>query len=115
METILTTSTDFGNTRYEQTMATFTIKTILLFIPGILLGHYTDRFVKKIQEKEMLGRGLYKYLLVQLFLNILVIYTVILMSSAYAKEFQTTIAGLFFVSMFFSLQSNFVKNIQDFL
>jgi hypothetical protein len=34
------------------------------------------------------------------------------LAPGYTKEFQNTLAGIFFVALFFSVQDNFVKNLQ---
>ena len=85
------------------------IKSLLLIIPAILIGHYLDEFVKKIKL------SLKKSILFQTFLNILVIFILHLINNSYAKEFQTTLAGLFFSALFFAMQTNYIKNLKTIL
>jgi hypothetical protein len=39
-------------------------------------------------------------------------YALFLFAPGYTKEFQGSIAGIFFIALFFSVQDNFVKNLQ---
>ena len=91
---------------------TFTIKFLSLAIPGAFLGHYADQAILKVQRMELLGQYHLPYLMLQLFLWIILFYTLFIFAPGYTKEFQHSIAGIFFVALFFSVQDNFVANLQ---
>ena len=46
---------------------------------------------------------------------IITLYSIIRINDRYAYEFQNTISGLFFVSIYFGTQSNFITIIQKLL
>jgi len=101
----------FGKTRHSHPI-TFTIKFLSLAIPGAFLGHYADQAILKAQRMELLGRLHLPYLILQLFLWVILFYSLFIFAPGYTKEFQHSIAGIFFVALFFSVQDNFVANLQ---
>ena len=86
-------------------------KTLAMIIPAIVLGHYIDVFMTR-QSKRFSKRV---SVLVQTLINVSVIYVLHIIDYAYAKEFQTTFAGLFFSGLFFGLQTNYISNIKSIL
>lgn len=85
-------------------------KTLAMIIPAVILGHYIDVFVK-----EQVKTSKRVSVIIQTLINVTVIYMLHLVSYAYAKEFQTTFAGLFFSGLFFGLQTNYISNIKSVL
>jgi hypothetical protein len=102
---------DFGK-KHGGHPITFTIKFLSLAIPGAFLGHYADQAILKVQRMELLGQYHLPYLMLQLFLWIVLFYSLFTFAPGYTKEFQYSIAGIFFVALFFSVQDNFVANLQ---
>ena len=51
MDTIFLYENNLNQYKSEQSLSKFTIKVLLLVIPGIFLGVYTDNLVKYIQYK----------------------------------------------------------------
>jgi uncharacterized BrkB/YihY/UPF0761 family membrane protein len=90
----------------------FMIKFLSLAIPGAFLGHYADQAILKVQRMELLGVYHLPYLILQLLLWVVLFYTLFVFAPGYTKEFQRSIAGIFFVALFFSVQDNFVANLQ---
>ena len=88
-----------------------TAKTLAMIIPAIILGHYIDVFMTR-QSKRISKRA---SVLIQTLINVSVIYVLHIIDYAYAKEFQTTFAGLFFSGLFFGLQTNYIANIKSVL
>jgi hypothetical protein len=78
-------------------------------VPGILLGHYLDNSIKKLNLDTKHSVAL------QTFLNISLIFVINKISFEYAREFQITFAGLFFSSLFFGMQTNYIDNIKKLL
>ena len=102
---------DFGK-KHGGHPITFTIKFLSLAIPGAFLGHYADQVILKTQRMELLGTYHLPYLMLQLFLWVILFYALFVFAPGYTKEFQHSIAGIFFVALFFSVQDNFVANLQ---
>lgn len=85
------------------------VKSMMLIIPAIILGHYLDELVKKC------NLTLKKSVVLQTFLNIFLIYMLHKINYTYTKEFQVSIAGLFFSALFFGMQTNYMNNLKKFL
>jgi hypothetical protein len=90
----------------------FVIRFLSLAIPGAFLGHYADQAVLKVQRLNLLGPLKVRYVFLQLFLWAALFYAMFLFIPRYTKEFQMSIAGIFFIALFFSVQENFVTNLQ---
>ncbi len=96
------------NTRTE-TFAQLNARSMSFIIPGILLGHYLDKSIAKLELNTKHAVAL------QTFLNIAIIFTINKISFEYAKEFQITFAGLFFSSLYFGMQTKYIENIKSIL
>ena len=90
----------------------FIIRFLFLAIPGAFLGHYADQLILKTQRLKLLGSLIVPYVFLQMFLWIGLFYVLFVFFPGYTKEFQNTLAGIFFIALFFSVQDNFVKNLQ---
>lgn len=86
------------------------IKSMMLIVPAIFVGHYLDEFVEKMNIKNTTNS-----VILQTFLNVLVIYIIHKINTAYANEFQMTLAGLFFSAIFFGMQTNYIRNLKSLL
>ena len=93
----------------------FTVKFLALALPGIALGHYLDQGIAWLQKKRHLGDSPATYLALQIMAWILMFYVMFQFTAAYAAEFQNSVAGIFFVALFFTVQMNFVTNLQKVL
>lgn len=82
------------------------MKSMVLIVPAIILGHYIDAMVEKLKLNK------YNSVALQTFLNIFIIHVLHRINMNYAKEFQMTLAGLFFSALFFGMQTNYIKNIK---
>lgn len=85
-------------------------KSFLLIIPAIFMGHYLDEFVESIRLKSKK-----QSVALQTFLNIFVIYILHKISNSYTKEFQVSLAGLFFSALFFGMQTNYIRDLKSLL
>lgn len=90
----------------NENFTTLNIKSMLLIVPAIIIGHYIDQFVNKMKLRPI------KSVAFQTFLNIFVIFILHKINESYAKEFQMTLAGLFFSALFFAMQTNYIRNIK---
>jgi len=93
----------------------FTVKFLALAIPGIVIGHYLDQGIYKLQKTKHLGTSFLHYLALQIAAWIIIFYAMFRFLSDYAAEFQSSVAGIFFVALFFTVQENFVTNLQNVL
>lgn len=91
------------------------LKSFMLLIPGAILGHYVDMAIRSIQDKKQLGSEVWKYVLFQSIINILIIFALHKIHRSYTDEFQRTLPGLYFSGLFFGLQMNYIKNVQTLL
>jgi hypothetical protein len=82
------------------------LRSMLLILPAIILGHYLDEFVDKAKLDAK------KSVALQTFLNIFIIYVLHNISKTYTREFQVSLAGLFFSALFFGMQTNYLRNIK---
>lgn len=96
------------NSRNE-TFVQLNARSMSFIVPGIILGHYLDKGIEnlKLEIKQSVA--------LQTFLNIAIIFVINKISFEYAKEFQITFAGLFFSSLFFGMQTNYIENIKSIL
>ena len=99
----------------NETFWKINVRSFTLIIPAIILGHYLDEGVQYIQKKRTLGGAPLTYVFVQSFVNIALMYGIHKIDFGLTKEFQMTIAGLFFSALFFAMQTNFVDNIKKVL
>lgn len=85
---------------------TMNVKSLMLILPAIILGHYLDETVDGLKLPVL------NSVILQTFLNIFIIFVIHKINYAYANEFQVTFAGLFFSALFFGLQTNYMKNLK---
>jgi hypothetical protein len=101
----------FGENTYS-TLLAFSIRVITQALPGLVLGHYLDQGIYWIQKKSILGSSNLLYGSIQIMIWILFFYGLNVFLPSYVAEFQGTLAGVFFITLFFVVQMNFVKNLQ---
>jgi hypothetical protein len=104
----------FGHETYD-TFLSFTIKFISHSLPAIFMGHYLDQGIYYVQRENYLGRMALSYMILQIFAWMLLFYGLFHLLPLYAAEFQGTLTGIFFVALFFVVQTNFIKNTQTVL
>jgi hypothetical protein len=95
--------------RKNETFMVLNIKSMVLIVPAIVLGHYLDEFVDRMKLTPI------KSVTLQTFLNVFIIYVLHKINQAYTSEFQLTLAGLFFSALFFGMQTNYLKNLKTVL
>jgi uncharacterized BrkB/YihY/UPF0761 family membrane protein len=96
----------------------FTLKFLWFVVPSILLGHLVDQGIVVLQRRKIFteGRGgKIGYLTLQLLVWMLLFFFFYNVTPNYAREFQGTAAGIFFIALFFTVQTNFVTNLQSVL
>jgi biotin transporter BioY len=83
---------------------------MILIVPAIFMGHYIDELVEKMNIKDKTMS-----VTLQTFVNVLVIYILHKVWLSYTKEFQVSLAGLFFSALFFGMQTNYIRDIKGLL
>lgn len=114
ISTSIKNGTSFGKKDVKY-LGGFKIKVLSLLIPGILLGHYVDQIVNKMKRNKVFGEVVLNYIILQTIISMSVIYLLFYLNKSYTNEFQNTYAGLFFVSLYFGMQTNYVSNLQKIL
>lgn len=108
-------ATEFGTLRSRDNFFSFTLKILFYIIPAVILGNYTDITVKRLQEYKTLGDNTLQYILLQTLINITTLYVILKILSDFMSEFQVTIAGSFFIVLYFGMQSNYISMIQEYI
>jgi hypothetical protein len=112
---IIQRATEFGTIRAQDKFLSFILKIFLYIVPAAILGHYTDVIVKKLQKDKVLGEPVLYYIILQTFIIVSTIYLFTVHMSDYAREFQLTLAGMYFVVLYFNIQTNYIVMIQEYM
>jgi len=92
----------------------FLLKCVFYILPAIVIGNFTDDFIKKMSKDKDIGENIHYYILLQTFIIITTLYLIILLSSSYASEFQVTTAGGLFIVFYFAIQTNYITMIKEY-
>jgi hypothetical protein len=106
---------DFGSFRSRENFFSFALKCVFYIVPAIILGNYTDLFIKKMKDNKILGNNTVIYILLQTFVVISILYIILIFLSDFTSEFQITIVGGYFIIIFFGLQTNYINMIKKVL
>lgn len=88
----------------------FSLRFLMLAVPGVLLGHFLDELVLVAQQRYDLTAV--SCLLLQTMAWVGFFLVLHNYAPRYGAEFQSSYAGLAFVSLFFTVQTNYVINLQ---
>jgi len=103
----------FGKEDHNNHFISFFVKCLAFLIPAIILGILIDVCIDKLQRRRCFGQNVWTYISLQFAFNIYILYfTLKTLNSEYASEFQNTIPGMFFSTIFFGVQLKWFKNIQ---
>lgn len=105
---IIERATDFGSSRSRKYFLSFLLKIGLYIIPAVILGNFTDITVQKMETSQLLGENTFYYILLQTLFIISTLYLFVILFQDYVSEFQDTIAGSFFVVLYFGMQTNYI-------
>jgi hypothetical protein len=112
---VIQRATDFGSFRSNDNFFSFTLKILLYIIPAVLLGNYTDITVEKLLRYKTLGENTLHYILLQTLIIISTMYVILKVMSNFISEFQVTIAGGYFIVLYFGIQTNYMYMIHDYM
>lgn len=115
LRNIIQRATDFGTFRSRENFLSFTLKILLYILPAIILGNSTDIIVKKLKENDTLGISTFNYIALQTLIIISTMYIIVIYLSNYISEFQVTVAGGYFIVLYFGIQTNYMKMIKEWM
>jgi len=88
----------------------FVTRFLLLAIPGTVLGHLIDEGLLAAQQRLRLHAA--TCLLIQTAIWVVFFFVIHDFLPHFGAEFQSSYAGLAFVTLFFTVQTNYVTNLQ---
>ncbi len=106
---------DFGSFSSRENFFSFALKCFFYIIPAVIIGNYTDIIVKSLKKDKILGYYLPYYILLQTFIIISTLYLILVLLPSYTNEFQITLSGTFFVVLYFSIQTNYIHMIKEYI
>lgn len=112
---IIERATDFGTLRSRKHFFAFVLKIFIYIIPATILGNFTDETVKKMKNEKILGETLLHYIIIQTFIIITTLYLFLLYLSEFISEFQASIAGSYFIVLYFGMQTNYIHMIKQYM
>ena len=104
---------NFGTNASTDNIVSFTIKILIYIIPAVILGHYTDQIIQTIRNHKLLGNNIMNYIIIQLFINIVILYILVHYLSNFASEFQRSTAGGYFIVLYFGMQTNYIHLLKE--
>ena len=112
---IIQRSTDFGTSRAQDYYLSFILQSMFYIIPAVILGNYTDAAVERIKKDKRLGNNTLSYILLQTFIILSTLYLISKFLTNYANEFETALAGVFFIVYYFNIQPHYYTMIKEYL
>ena len=112
---ILQRSTEFGTHRSRDNFLSFILKIIFYIIPAVLLGNYTDIFVQKLNKDKLFGDGKLYYIFLQTLMIISTLYILVIFLSKFVSEFHFSLAGGYFIVLYFGIQTNYIRMIKEYM
>jgi hypothetical protein len=114
LRNIIQRATDFGTFRSRENFLSFILKCLFYIIPAVILGNYTDTTVERIKTNKGLGDYTLYYILLQTLIILSTLYLLLFLTD-YTSEFQLTIAGGFFIVLYFGIQTNYINMIKEYI
>lgn len=115
LRNIIQRATDFGTLRSREHYFSFALKCMCYIIPAVILGNYTDTIVEKIKIDTVFGDYLLNYILLQTIIMITTLYLIVIFLTSYTNEFHFSIAGAFFIVLYFGIQTNYIDMLKEYM
>lgn len=112
---VIERATDFGSRRSRKDFFSFSLKILFYIIPAMILGNYTDTTIQNLRKRRAFGDNLLKYIALQTLLILSTLYIFVLFLKDFTSEFQKSVAGSFFIVIYFGMQNNYLLMIKEFL
>ena len=71
--------------------------------------------IRRIKKNKVLGDYVLYYILLQTLINIATLYTILILLANYTSEFQVSLAGGFFIVLYFGIQTNYILMIKEYI
>jgi undecaprenyl pyrophosphate phosphatase UppP len=115
IQDIIERATDFGSLRSRDNFFSFVLKILIYIVPAVILGNYTDITIKRLQEYKVFGDNKIYYILLQTLIIITTQYIFLIFLLKFISEFQVTIAGGYFIVLYFGIQTNYFNMIKEYI
>jgi len=115
LSNVLKRSTDFGTVCSRDDLLSFTIKVIIYIVPSLLIGDIIDKTVLKFENQKTFGTYKLNYILFQTLFNIITLYIFIVLFPKYMSEFQMTMPGVYFITLYFGMQTNYMSMLKQYM
>lgn len=115
LHNIINKATDFGSFRSRENFFSFVLKTLLYIFPAVILGHYTDSIIKKLQLYKIFGGITIYYILLQTLIIIITLFLFVIYFKNFLIEFQTSSAGGYFIVLYFGMQQNYIYMLKEYM
>jgi len=112
---IIEKATDFGTFRSRQNLFSFTLKILLYIFPAIVIGHYTEMTVQHMKARGVFGENEMNYIILQTAFIIITMYIFVMLLKDYMSEFQASVAGGYFIALYFGIQTNYIIMLKDYM
>ena len=112
---ILEKATDFGTFRSRQNLFSFALKILLYIFPAVVIGHYTEMSVQNMKARGVFGESELNYIILQTAFIIVTMYIFVMILKDYMSEFQASVAGGYFIALYFGIQTNYITMLKDYM
>lgn len=115
VENIVAKGVSFGTFESRASLGSFILKVFLFLTPAVLISHVLDEYMNAMYMKGETDYLRIGSLSLQTILMILILYLFVIGFESYSKEFQSTIAGGFFIAMFFGFQPYYLQHLKEYM
>jgi len=112
---VIERATDFGSRRSRKDFFSFTLKILFYILPAMILGDYTDVSITNLKMRYAFGQDTINYMVFQTLIILFTLYIFVIFLKDFTSEFQKSIAGSFFIVIYFGMQTNYLRMIKEYL
>lgn len=105
----------FGTFESRKSLASFILRILLFFLPALTLSHIVDEEMNRVYTDMVTDQMRILLLMFQTLIMIITFYVLVLYFESYSKEFQTTVAGGFFIATFFGFQPYYIDHLKEYM
>lgn len=108
-------SLTFGTYESRASFVSFMLKIFYFLIPALVIAHFLDEWMNALYQETERDILRIELLVIHAILMIAILYGFVVCFQSYSKEFQTTIAGGFFIALFFGFQPHYLQHLKDYM
>ena len=112
---ILNHSVQFGTRKSRGNFVSFALKIFFYIITSLMLGHYTDIIVYRAKKRKIFGENPVYYIFLQTLIIISTLYLLLSFLTGFMSELQKSIAGSFFIVLYFGMQTNYIFMLKKYM